>query len=168
VRDHPSTGGVYNNGYADNLSVQLSPFPGPAPAAPSCQVMGAGGGGGGTGGGAPGARRTGPHEKLTYKRTQDVDRLMLFVRSDETARLTVSASVSVPAGASRTLRFKAVKKTLKAGKRTKIRLRLSAKRKRAVKRALHRGRQLKANVKLTATDAAGKRQVKRAKIRLTD
>jgi hypothetical protein len=162
AQDRPPSRGSYNDGYADNISVQLSPLQGPAPPTPSCGGSNTGGGGN-SGGGAPGG---GPNEKLSYKRTQDIDNLFVYVRSDKDASLKTSASVAVPAGAARTLAFKTVRKALKAGKRTKIRFRLAAKRKAAVKRALRRGRRLKARIKLTATDAAGKRQVRRATIRL--
>jgi hypothetical protein len=44
----------YNDGYADNLSLTLGPFPGPAPPASLCSVSGTGGGGSGAGGGSGG------------------------------------------------------------------------------------------------------------------
>lgn len=167
--NHDPADNPYNNGYADNLSLQLSPSPGPAPATAPCQAAtgGGGGSGGGGGGGAPpGPNGAGPHEKLSFKRTQDVDNVALVVRSDVDVKLTVTGGVSVPAGLARTLRFKRIKKAVQANKRTKVRLRFSRKRKAVLKRALRRTHGLKANVKLTAVDGAGKRQVRRVKIRL--
>jgi hypothetical protein len=118
-----------------------------------------GGGGGGSDTKVPGVR-------LKAGKRQDVDKLAVVVRSSEDATATVRASVSVPAGAARTLRFKTVTKALRAGARKKIALRLNRSSKRAVKRALARGRRLRANIKITVRDKAGNTTVKRLKIRL--
>jgi hypothetical protein len=139
-------------------------FDGYPPSAP-------GGGGGGGGGGLVGGGATDtspPIERVALKRKQDVDRLVLFVRSNEDAIVTVRATVSVPAAAARTVRFKAVRKAVTAGKRKKIRLRLSRRRKKLVKRALHSGRKLKAKITVTAKDAAGNTTVKKRRVRLKD
>jgi hypothetical protein len=125
-------------------------------------ACGAGGGGGGGG-----SDTTDPRQRVRVKRRQDVDRVRLFVRSNEDATLTVRAGVSVP-GASRILRFRTVRRKLKANVRRRIRLRLRRSRKRAVKRALRRGRRLRARVRLTAKDASGNSSVKRVRIRLTN
>jgi hypothetical protein len=138
---------------------------------------GAGGGGGGAGGGGAGGGGAGggggiddqsPTVKLKASKRQDVDRLAVFVRSGEDGRVTVQASVAVPAGAARTLRFKTVRKSLRAGVRKKLRLRMKRSRKRAVKRALARGRRLRAKIKITVKDGAGNRTVKRVRVRLKD
>jgi hypothetical protein len=123
---------------------------------------------GGGGGGGGGGDATDPVVRLKARKRQDVDRLAVVVRSNENATVTVRASVSVPAGAARTLRFKTVKKSLTAGVRKKLRLRLKRSRKRAVKRALARGRRLRAKVKITVKDKAGNATVKRLRIRLKD
>ena len=88
------------------------------------------------------------------------------MKSGEAATVTVRASVSVPAGAARTLRFKTVKRSLRAGVRKKIRLKLKRSAKRAAKRAIARGRHLKAKIKITVKDKAGNTTVKRLKVRL--
>src|SRR4051812_19904175 len=121
---------------------------------------GAGGGGGG------GADHIDPAVKLKASKRQDVDKLAVVVRSNEAAKVTVQASVSVPAGAARTLRFKTVKKSLRAGIRKKLRLRLKRSRERAVKRALAKGRRMRAKIKITVKDKAGNTTVKRARVRL--
>jgi hypothetical protein len=165
--NHDPSDSPYNNGYGDNLSLQLSPSPGPAPATATCQPASGGGGGGGGdtgGGGPPGTHGAGPHQKLSFKRTQDIDNVALFVRSDVDAKLTATGGVSVPAGLARTLGFKRIRKAVKANTRTKVRLRFSRKRKAVLKHALRHKRRLKARVKLTAVDGAGNRQVRRVKI----
>jgi hypothetical protein len=124
-------------------------------------------GGSGGGGGGGGDDTTDPRQRIRVKRRQDVDRVTLFVRSNEDATLTVRASVSVP-GAARTLRFRTVRRRLRANVRRRIRLRLTRRRKRAVKRALARGRRLRARVRLTARDGAGNASVRRVRIRLTN
>jgi hypothetical protein len=122
-------------------------------------------GGGGGGGGA--GDTADPRQRIRVRRRQDVDRVTLFVRSNEDVTLTVRASVALP-GASRTLRFRTVRRRLRANVRRRIRLRLTRRRARAVKRALRRGRRLRARVRLTAKDAAGNTSVKRVRIRLTN
>jgi hypothetical protein len=130
-----------------------------------------GAGGGGTGGGGGGGGSVDdqkPTVKLKASKRQDVDKLAVFVRSNEDGRVTGQASVAVPAGAARTLRFKTVRKSLRAGVRKKLRLRMKRSRKRAVKRALARGRRLRAKIKITVKDTAGNRTVKRVRVRLRD
>ncbi len=132
----------------------------------ACPSGGGGGGGGGVGGGGGGSDHKSPTVKLRLKKRQDVDRLAIAIRSNEDARLTVQASVSVPAGAARTVRFKTVKKMLRAGARKKIRLRLARRPKRAVKRALAKGKRLRAKLTITVKDKSGNRTVKRVRVRL--
>jgi hypothetical protein len=124
-------------------------------------------GSGGPGGGAGGAGDSAaPKLKLSAEGRQKVTKLAVAVRLNEAARLTVSATVNVPSG-SRVLRFKTVKRQLKAGVRTTVRLKLSRKNLARVKRALRARRKLTAKVSLRATDAAGNRsKLARKSIRL--
>ena len=110
---------------------------------------------------------TRPRQTVAVRRRQDVDRVVVAVRSNEAARLTASASVNVP-GAARVLRFRTVRRGVAAGVRTRVRLRLSRPRLRAVKRALRRGRRLTARVRLVARDGAGNSSTVRRSIRLTN
>jgi hypothetical protein len=135
--------------------------------APTRDAENACGAGGGGGGGSGADDTTDPRQRLRVRRRQDVDRVRLVVRSNEAATLTVRASVSVP-NSSRTLRFRTVRRRLRANVRRTIRLRLSRRRKRAVKRALARGRRLRARVRLTARDGSGNSSVRRVRIRLTN
>jgi hypothetical protein len=125
-------------------------------------------GGGGGGGGARSSDTKAPSVRIKAGKRQDVDKLAVVVRSNEDATATVRASVAVPTGAARTLRFKTVKTSLRAGARKKIRLRLKRSSRRAVKRALAHRRRLRAMVKITVADKAGNTTVKRLKIRLKD
>jgi hypothetical protein len=141
-----------------------------APASCSGAPGDGGPGGGGPGGGGSGdgaGDTTRPGITSSARRRQDVDRLVVAVRLSEGARLTVSASVNVPVTA-RTLRFKTVRRTVAAGVRTRVRLRLTRARLRAVKQALRRGRRLTARVKITARDAAGNTSTARRSLRLTN
>jgi hypothetical protein len=123
-------------------------------------------GGGGGGGGA--VDKVKPKVTTSVKKRQDIDKLSVSVKLSERAKLTVSGSVAVP-GSSATLRFKAVRKTLAAGAKKKIRLKLSPARLKKVKRALAKGHKLKAKLKLQAKDAAGNKSLaKRLSIKLTN
>jgi hypothetical protein len=136
-----------------------------ATTAANCPSTG-GGNPAGPGGGSADTVR--PKVTASAKKSQDVDKLSVSVRLTETAKLTVSGSVSVP-GSSRTLRFKTVRRTLKGAVKKKIRLRLSKARLGSVKRSLRNGHKLKAKLKLQAKDAAGNKSLgKRISIRLTN
>jgi hypothetical protein len=127
---------------------------------------GTGGGGGGGGGGA--VDKTRPKVTTSIKKRQDIDKLSVSVKLSERAKLTVSGTVAVP-GSSATLRFKTVRKTLAAGAKKKIRLKLSHARLKKVKRALAKGHKLKAKLKLQAKDAAGNKSLaKRLSVKLTN
>jgi hypothetical protein len=80
--------------------------------------------------------------------------LVLRATCDQACALTASASLSVP-GASKTYRLKSVKRSLTAGKRVTLRLKIGAKTLRAVKRALARRKTVRATVRLSARDADG-------------
>ena len=141
---------------------------------------GTGPGSGGTGTGNPGGPSTGapgagtggtdnraPRAVVSAKKRQDIDRLALAARPDEQAVLRASATVNVP-GAARSLRFKTVTRTVRAGALARLRLRLSARNLRTAKRALRRGRRLTARTRLTARDPSGNTSTTRRNIRLTN
>lgn len=116
-------------------------------------------------GGVGGGDTTDPVVAVSRKKKQDVDKVVLSVTTNEATTVKISASVSIP-GAAKTLRFKTVTRSLTAGVKRKIRLRLKRSRKKAVKKAIAGGARPRARVKMTATDAAGNATVKRTKIRL--
>lgn len=128
---------------------------------------GGGGPGGGTGNDVPGGDTLAPRQSVAARRRQDIDRLVVSVRPNEAVALTASAGVNVP-GASRTLPFRVVRRSVGAGVRARLRLKLSRRNLRSAKRALRRGRRLIAKVKLSARDAAGNVSTARRSIRLAD
>jgi hypothetical protein len=75
--------------------------------------------------------------------------LKVRLRPDESCRATVSAKIR------RVAYFKRVHRSLVAGKRTIVKLKLSKKGLRAVRRALRRHHRLRVTVRLRALDAAG-------------
>jgi hypothetical protein len=113
------------------------------------------------------ADKTAPVQTSTAKRSQDVDKLAVFVKLNEAGTVTAGAGVNVPA-ATRRFAFKRVTRTLPANVRTKFRLKLKRTASRRVKRALKRGKRLRARVTLTAKDSAGNVSVKRLRVRLTN
>jgi hypothetical protein len=101
---------------------------------------------------------------LFADKAQDIDKLFVYVTIHETGRIVLGGSVRIP-GASRSYRFKSVKRKLEPHILRKIRLKLSRHALRTVKRAL-RHRKLMARIKLTATSDDGTRQIARRSIRL--
>jgi hypothetical protein len=139
--------------------------PNTATTSAACAGSGGGPGGGGPGGGS-GGDGTSPTQGLSFRRTQDIDRLAVAVRLNEAAALTVGGSVNVP-GRSRVFRFRTVRRNVAAGVRTVVRLRLRRAGLRAAKRYMRRsGRRLTARVRITARDAAGNRSTRSPRIRL--
>jgi hypothetical protein len=102
---------------------------------------------------------------LFASRTQDIDKLFVFVTIHEAGRIRLEGQVRVPGHASRAFRFKTVKRELQPHILRKVRLELSRQALRTVKRMLRRKR-LSARIKLTAVGDSGKRQVVRRTIRL--
>ena len=120
----------------------------------------------GGGGGVAGGDGVAPRLALSARRRQRLAKLSLRVRSNEAAKLTVTGTVAVP-GSARTLRFKTLRRQLKAGVRATLKPKLSRAGVAAAMRALRRGRKLTAKFRLSAVDAAhNKRAPKRESIRL--
>lgn len=91
--------------------------------------------------------------------------LLVSVRSNLAGRLAASATVRVP-GRAAAVRFKSVTKKLRAGRRTRIRLGLSASARQWVAAALGQGAKLRARLRLVVTDVRGARSTKRVTVRL--
>jgi hypothetical protein len=91
--------------------------------------------------------------------------LLASIKSNVGGSLVASATVSVP-NAAKTVRFKTVRKKLKAGRKTTVRLGLSKSARNAIAAALANGKKLRAKVTLTVTDAGGGRSTKRVTVRL--
>jgi hypothetical protein len=93
--------------------------------------------------------------------------IRIKLSANEDAAFTASATVALPKGAARTLRFKRSKATLKAGVRKTIKLGLSKRTLGQLRKALKpRRRALKAKLTITAKDAAGNSSTKRLTITL--
>jgi len=109
-----------------------------------------------------------PVQALSFRRTQDIDRLAVAVRLDEAAALFVAGTVNVPRS-SRVFRFKSFRRSVTGGVRTSVRLKLSRPGLRAAKRYLdRRGRRLTAKVTVSARDRAGNSRARRLSLRLRD
>ena len=136
-------------------------FTPPAPVTVTASVLG---------GGPPGAAGTASDKvvalgAISAASRQDVDKLGITLNPGEAVQAKLSGSVNVP-GASKVYRFKTVNKSLGAGKKTRLSLKLASKAKKAVKRALRRKKKLKAKLTLLVTDAAGNAQTKKYTVRL--
>jgi hypothetical protein len=111
------------------------------------------------------ADKTAPVQTSKAKRSQDVDKLTVFVTLNEAGTVTAGAGVNVPAAARR-FAFRRVTRTLAANVRTKFRIKLKRTALRRVKKALKHGRRLRARVTLTARDAAANTSVRKLSVRL--
>jgi hypothetical protein len=111
--------------------------------------------------------KTKPRPKLAFSRLQRVGRLSLSASMNERGTLAASASVTV-AGSSAAKRysFKGVTRSVTAGKKVSLRLKLSSGALGAVKRALSHGARLRARVRVTAVDASGNSRKKTVFVRL--
>jgi hypothetical protein len=85
---------------------------------------------------------------------------------DEACSLEASASVSVPT-ASKVFRLREVKRSLPAGKRATLKLKLSKKAVRAAKRAIRKRKRVIATVKARVANSARNASTARLKVRLT-
>jgi hypothetical protein len=118
-------------------------------------------------GGGPGSDKDPPYVLLSFPHRQDVDKLFVKARTDESGTVTAKATVSM-GGSSKVLRFVAVTRPIVADKRKKLPLKLKKGARRQVKRAVKRGKRLRAKVTVTVRDEAGNTASKKATIRLTD
>jgi calcineurin-like phosphoesterase family protein len=109
--------------------------------------------------------RTAPVQRLRARSPQDVDRLFVIDRVNEPSRLTARAYVNL-SGSSRVVRFRTRRRSVGAGKRTRIRLKLAKRNLRLIKRRLRRGSRVRARVRVTARDASGNTSHARVTIRL--
>jgi hypothetical protein len=118
-------------------------------------------------GGGPGSDKDPPYVLLSYAHRQDVDKLFVKARTDESGTVTAKATVSM-GGSSRVVRFVPVTRAIVADRRKKLRLKLKKGARRQVKRALRRGQRLKARFTVTVRDEAGNTSSKKGTIRLRD
>jgi hypothetical protein len=147
---------------APNRSLALFGVPAP-------NGSGGGAGIGGSGNPGSGGSQTKHKIKLSLKisRRQHVIRqhgLIVSASSDQAGTVVLSATVSVPKGA-KVVRFKTVRKKVKAGKRVKVKLTLSKHNLALLKRAL-RHRRLTARVRVSARATAHPSSNKSVKVRL--
>jgi hypothetical protein len=113
----------------------------------------------------PGADKVLSLGAVTASASQKVDALSITLNPGEAISAKLSGTVSVPGG-SKVYRFKPVSKSIGAGLKTKLSLKLPAKGKKAVKKALRRKKKLKAKLTLVITDKAGNAQTKKYTVRL--
>lgn len=111
-----------------------------------------------------------PVQKLSGSRRQDVDKLVVRVRSSEAAVVHATAKVTVRHGrGTRTLSFRAAWSSVDAGVKHALRLRLGRADLRAVKRAIARGQTPGVRVRVSAVDTANNRgATAKRTVRLTD
>jgi len=121
---------------------------------------------------------SGPTQKLTAKKKQDVDKAAVSERLDEAGKVVLTGRVKVPAAVGRSARsiefaVRAIKikkstKSLVANKKTKIRIKLSRSAKKKVKAAIEDFGPRRIKVSAKATDALGNQSTKRVSFKLTD
>jgi glucose/arabinose dehydrogenase len=114
-----------------------------------------------------GGDRVPPLLRLRFPSRQRIVRqrgVIGYVRSSESGALRARATIALP-GASRTLRLRGVRRSVVAGKRYRLKLRLSRKGRRVVARALRRGRRVRVRVNLHGRDGAGNLAVARRTVR---
>ncbi len=102
---------------------------------------------------------------VTASSSQKFDKLSITLNPGEAVSAKLSGTVSVPGG-SKVFRFTTVSKSIGAGVKTKLSLKLPKKGKKAVKKALKRKKKLKAKLTLVITDAAGNAKTKKYTVRL--
>jgi hypothetical protein len=116
---------------------------------------------------APSADRRPPGLTLTAKRLQRIVRqrgLVLRVACDEACRVSASARIALP-GATRSIALRRVRRSLKAGARTKLRLKTSKRTLGTLRRAFKRRHRLGVRLTVTATDPSGNRTAAKRKLR---
>jgi virginiamycin B lyase len=102
---------------------------------------------------------------LKARSSQRVGRLTIQAAMSEAGTITAGGTVSVPR-LSKVYRFKTATANAVPGISVTLRLKLPAKKLKAVKRALKARKKLKAKITITATDHAGNKKVERRTIRL--
>jgi hypothetical protein len=108
---------------------------------------------------------TAPKQTVKARKKQRTASLSISLTLNEAAAVTLDGSVNVP-GASKTVKFKTLKKSVGANQTTKLKPKLSKKNGKRVKKALKNGKKLTAKFKIKATDAAGNSSNSKLKIRL--
>ena len=127
----------------------------------SCSAGGGGGGGGGDGGTVV-VDKDKPSCSLRFKRRQDVDKLQIRARMNETGLLSASAVVVV---GRKPMAFKLSSREAKQNRFTRLSLKMRKRTDlRNLKRALRRGKRLRVRVLVTARDKAGNEQNRRITI----
>jgi len=91
--------------------------------------------------------------------------LVAALKSNIGGSLSASATVTVPNGA-KVVRFKTARKTLRAGRKTTVKLKLSKSGLNSISGALGAGKKLKAKLTLVVKDAGGGKATKRITVRL--
>jgi hypothetical protein len=145
---------------------------------PCVTTLPPGGGGGGGGGGTPAPPAPSPpppggNERVvtltlsgaSTQRGLRAKAILVRAACDQACTVTASGSLTIP-GASKTYRLRSVKRSLAAGKRVSLRLKLSSKVIRTARRALRKRKRVRATVRLTAQNSSGKKTSRKV-IRIT-
>jgi hypothetical protein len=119
---------------------------------------------------APAADRSAPRVRLSFARTQDIDKLAVVVRTSEAGRVSGRGSVQTTRRRLRTaavLRLRGASRRMSRRGRVRLRLLLARRPRARVKRLLLRRGRAVARVAVTATDLAGnsRRVTRRIKLR---
>jgi hypothetical protein len=117
---------------------------------------------GGSGGGGGGDK---PSQLVRYRHVQDVDKLRVRARMDESGTLTANASVTI-GKSTKLYRFVSTTRTVPADKMTSLKLKLKRDDLRIVKRALKKRKTLKAKITVIARNLAGANVSKTITVRL--
>jgi hypothetical protein len=143
---------------------------GQSAACPTVGGVGGGAGGGtGTGGVVPAKDTRAPSATLAGAKTQDPVKqkgvLFVDVTPTEDGTATAAGTVNVP-GASKAFKLKGSTKAVRAGRKTRLRLKLTKKALGRVRRALRKRKRVSARITLTLRDAAGNRRPLKRTLRL--
>lgn len=115
--------------------------------------------------GATGSGQQRPKLTVRARKKQKLGRLSISLTVDERATVRLTGAMRFP-GASRRLRFRTLKKSVSANKRTTLKPRLSRRNRKRVNRTLRRSRKLTARFKIKATDVSGDSSSKSVKVQL--
>ena len=107
-----------------------------------------------------------PKATLSGAKTQKAgSSVSVTVRCDEACVVNASGTVSVP-GAAKVFKLGKARRSIRAGGKAKLKLKVSKKARRAIRKALRRKRKVRATIKLRIADSAGNTRRPSRKIRL--
>ena len=112
------------------------------------------------------ADTTAPTAKLSGKKKQKAGKtIVVTVSSNEAGTITATGKLTVP-NTSKVYKLKKVTKTITAGGKVKLKLKVGKKARKAAKAALADDLKVKASLTVVAADASGNKTTKKRKVRL--